>query len=233
MSPKPDAVLLTCEHAGNQVPREFRHCFAGQAAVLASHRGWDPGALPIARRLARLFQSPLLVYPYTRLLIEPNRSPGHPALYSAFTRDLPREARAALRDAYYLPHRGAVEEAVAARLHRGGRVLHLAVHSFTPVLDGTVRHADLGLLYDPKRSGERALCTAWQSALRAQSPTLRVRRNYPYRGAADGLTTHLRRLFPDGAYLGIEIEVNQALATVPARARDIAAHLHSTCPAFL
>jgi hypothetical protein len=36
-----------------------------------------------------------------------------------------------------------------------------------------------------------------------------VRRNYPYRGSADGLTTHLRRLHPDGRYAGVEIEVNQ------------------------
>ena len=38
---------------------------------------------------------------------------------------------------------------------------------------------------------------------------LRVRRNYPYRGDADGLTTTLRRRFPWQRYLGIEIEVNQ------------------------
>jgi hypothetical protein len=36
-----------------------------------------------------------------------------------------------------------------------------------------------------------------------------VRRNYPYRGYADGLTTHLRRRYRGRAYIGIEIEVNQ------------------------
>jgi hypothetical protein len=36
-----------------------------------------------------------------------------------------------------------------------------------------------------------------------------VRRNYPYRGDADGLTTHLRKRYPDGRYTGVEIEVNQ------------------------
>ena len=44
-----------------------------------------------------------------------------------------------------------------------------------------------------------------------QAMDRRVRRNYPYRGAADGLTTALRRLFKPKDYLGLEIEINQAL----------------------
>jgi hypothetical protein len=43
----------------------------------------------------------------------------------------------------------------------------------------------------------------------AANPQLVVRLNYPYRGSADGLTTHLRRLHPNSDYAGIEIEVNQ------------------------
>jgi hypothetical protein len=38
-----------------------------------------------------------------------------------------------------------------------------------------------------------------------------VRRNYPYRGAADGLTTSLRRKLNTPRYLGIEIEVNAGM----------------------
>jgi len=45
---------------------------------------------------------------------------------------------------------------------------------------------------------------------RVRVPGLRVRRNYPYRGAADGLTTHLRRQLGP-RYLGVELEINQAL----------------------
>jgi hypothetical protein len=42
-------------------------------------------------------------------------------------------------------------------------------------------------------------------------PEWRVRRNYPYRGDADGLTTHLRERLPAREYVGVELEVNQAL----------------------
>jgi hypothetical protein len=44
---------------------------------------------------------------------------------------------------------------------------------------------------------------------------LRVRRNYPYAGKADGLTAYLRRLFPGAAYLGVELEVNQQCVRAP------------------
>jgi hypothetical protein len=44
-----------------------------------------------------------------------------------------------------------------------------------------------------------------------------VRRNYPYAGKGDGLTSYLRLCFPCGAYVGIELEVNQSIVLVPGR----------------
>jgi predicted N-formylglutamate amidohydrolase len=87
--------------------------------------------------------------------------------------------------------------------------LHLGVHSFTPQIDGRLRTADVGLLYDPSRSSERRFCERWKSSLREIAPNRRVRRNYPYRGKSDGFTTHLRRTIDSPQYLGIELEVNQ------------------------
>jgi predicted N-formylglutamate amidohydrolase len=77
------------------------------------------------------------------------------------------------------------------------------------VLDGKVRQADVGLLYDPRRERERALAARWKAAILERRPGLGVRFNYPYAGRADGLTTALRRRFPDERYAGIELEVNQ------------------------
>lgn len=67
---------------------------------------------------------------------------------------------------------------------------------------------DVGLLYDPGRTGERDLCLAWKREIEAARPDLRVRRNAPYRGVSDGHVTALRKRFPQG-YLGLELEVNQ------------------------
>ena len=206
---RPTCLILSCEHAGHHVPEEVTHCFQDAAEVLQSHRGWDPGALRMAEWMANELSVPLTCTEISRLVIEPNRSLGHPKLFSEFTRDLPASARQQLIDRYYLPHRAAVTERIAAGVTQGP-VVHVGVHSFTAELAGEVRNADVGLLYDPRRPAEKLFCQRWRTALSATWPQLRVRFNYPYRGAADGLTTTLRREYGDAVYAGIELEVNQS-----------------------
>ena len=205
----PDHVLITCEHGGNRIPPRYRPLFAGFEAQLESHRGYDPGALALARQMARALAAPLFVSTTSRLLIDLNRSTGHPKLYSEATRNAPSDVRREILQSQYLPYRDRVEAHITAAVARGSRVVHLASHSFTPVLDGEVRNADVGLLYDPARAGEAALCRRWQAMLQESAPALKVRRNYPYTGKSDGFTAHLRRRFSPAAYLGIELEINQ------------------------
>lgn len=205
------SVLITCEHGGNQVPEPYRSLFAGHEALLATHRGWDIGILPLARRMAAGLDAPLLAAEVTRLLVDLNRSLHNRTLFSEFTRDLPAPVRQELLGRYYHPFRQAVEQQVAARLAGGERLLHLAVHSFTPLLRGRLRRAELGLLYDPACPGEQTFCRHWQLALQQRAPQLRVRRNYPYRGSSDSVGKALRQQFGSERYLGVELEVNQAL----------------------
>ena len=54
-----------------------------------------------------------------------------------------------------------------------------------------------------------AFASAWLDALKAADPSLRLRRNYPYRGRSDGVAQSLRRAHPADRYVGIELEVNQ------------------------
>ena len=204
------AFLVTCEHGGNRIPPAYRALFHGAREVLDSHRGYDPGALATARRLAKTLDAPLIAANVSRLLVELNRSPGHARMFSEFTRDLPDEMREQIVARYYTPHRQQVEQTVRSLVQRH-RVIHISSHSFTPVLDGEVRNADVGLLYDPRRSGESALCRQWQHALGEIAPEFRVRRNYPYTGKSDGLTSLLRKHHPDDRYVGIELELNQGI----------------------
>jgi predicted N-formylglutamate amidohydrolase len=208
-----DLFLITCEHGGNRIPPSYLGCFAGQQALLQSHRGYDPGALAMARELARALAAPLLYSTISRLLVDLNRSPAHPRLHAEPIRALPDAVRADIVRKHYLPFRSRAERAIRRAIEDGGRVIHLSSHSFTPVLDGVVRQADVGLLYDPARPGEAALCREWQACLGHRAPGLRVRRNYPYTGKSDGLTAYLRRRFAADRYLGIELEINQLIVT--------------------
>jgi predicted N-formylglutamate amidohydrolase len=209
--------LFTCEHGGNRIPVPYRGLFRGRQAQLDSHRGYDPGALLMAKAFAKAFRAPLVTSTTSRLLIDLNRSIGHPRLFSAATRGAPPLLRRKIVAEHYRPYRREVERRVGQSLARGRRVIHIASHSFTPELDGKVRGADVGLLYDPRRQGEADLCARWKASLSARTPALRVRRNYPYAGKDDGLTSHLRARFPSDAYVGIELEVNQAIVRAAGR----------------
>ncbi len=204
-------LILTCEHARNRVPRELRVLFIEKSHVLETHRGYDLGALSLAETLANTFNAPLLASGYTRLVCDLNRSLGNPSLYSEFTRHLPQTDRDRIIQTYYIPHRTTVETTILKCVRGNQRVVHIGVHTFTPNLNGQHRNADIGLLYDPQRLREKKLCLRWQHVLAQMDSTLRVRRNYPYRGESDGLPRHFRKLLPEQVYTGIELEVNQKL----------------------
>lgn len=208
-------VVLTCEHGGNRVPAAYRDLFAGGSADLESHRGWDPGTRQLAEEFGRKLPAPLVVAKVTRLLVDLNRSTHHRQVFSEYTRSLPEEQREHILSNYYLPHRKQVVDTIQGCIDTFGCALHVGIHSFTPELNGVVRNADVGLLYDPQRSSEQEFCNCWSKKLCNIWPELRVRRNYPYRGAADGLTTTLRKTFPTNAYLGIELEINQSILKQP------------------
>jgi len=206
-----DALIFTCEHGGNRVPRKLAPAFARLAGMLATHRGWDPGALDLARQMAREFRAPLHFATTSRLVVDLNRSPGHPRVFSRVSGGLSESDREQLLEEHYYPFRDQVMKAIEAQVRRRRKVVHISVHSFTPILAGIRRNADIGLLYDPSRSAERQLAAGWGEAIGALDPSLRVRMNYPYRGTSDGHTTSLRGRFQPDCYIGIELEVNQAI----------------------
>lgn len=206
-----DSFLITCEHGGNRIPVPYRSLFRGYRALLDSHRGYDPGSLTMAKTLAKAFTAPLVTSTVSRLLIDLNRSIGHPRLFSEATRGVPAALRSKIVERHYRPYRDEVEQSVRRSVSSGRRVIHISSHSFTPKLDGEERHADVGLLYHPGRRGEAELCARWKVSVAASAPLLRVRRNYPYAGKNDGLTSHLRAIFPGSVYVGIELEVNQGI----------------------
>lgn len=202
-------IVLSCEHGGNRIPAAYKHLFARAGDVLTTHRGLDIGALAVARRMSSMLSVPLVYSDISRLLVELNRSRHHHGLFSEYTRDCGPDMRERILQRYYFPYRQQLETLIRDRINRKHTVTHLSIHSFTPELDGKVRSTDIGLLYDPARPRETAFCREFQEAI--QQSGLRVRRNYPYRGNADGMTTHLRSVLPAAAYLGIEIEINQKL----------------------
>lgn len=200
--------IFTCEHGGNSIPAHYQDLFKEYQEVLETHRGYDPGALKLARYLEKKLYVPLFYSNTSRLLIELNRSLHHPKLFSSITKILPDSKKKEIIDQYYLPYRNQVENKIADLIKQQQEVFHISVHSFTPVLNGVERKCEIGLLYDPKQRRERDFCKEWKLQIKKERPEYITRFNYPYRGIADGFTTYLRKKFPVN-YSGIELEVNQ------------------------
>ncbi len=203
-------LLITCEHAGRLVPEEYRSLFSNAVEDLDSHKGWDPGAWEIALSLGSVLNTEPVGVHYSRLLIESNRSLSHPKLFSMYTNKLSLTEKNKLITEYYLPYRNQIEERIQTFQKP---VLHLSIHTFTPIWNERERQVDIGLLFDPERTKESLFCTTLKRAIDSQRNGFLCRLNEPYLGTDDGFTTYLRTRFDDADYLGIEIEINQKFNT--------------------
>lgn len=203
------SLVLTCEHAGNEIPEKYKDLFFGYEDILSTHRGYDLGVLSLAEYFARNLKVKLYKTKTTRLLVDTNRSLWRRTLFSEITRHLSKQQKETILTEYYYPHRKTITEQIKAEIQKGQKVLHIAFHSFTPFLNSKERTAELGFLYNPERKNEKEISRSWKKEMKKLLPDWRLHFNYPYRGKPDGLTAHFRKMFPDEKYLGVELEVNQ------------------------
>jgi predicted N-formylglutamate amidohydrolase len=212
---KPIKIIVSCEHANNHVPQEYFTLFSKEPDILHTHFAYDAGAFPIAKQLSTFFQCPLFEGKVSRLIIDLNRSLTHSACFSKYSKGLNKSDKQEIINQFYLPYRAAVEKTIVDYIDSGHQVLHLSIHSFTPVMNNITRNAGIAFLYDPKHHAETEFVRLWTSILTLHTPHYKVRKNYPYRGDTDGFTKYLRKKHPESCYLGIEVESNQALLDNP------------------
>lgn len=206
-------LVLVCDHASNSVPAALDQLGLG-AAELSQHIAWDIGAARVTRWLAQQLDAPAVLAGYSRLVIDCNRAPGDPDSIVEVSDGIAVPGNRALDDlqaearlnTVFWPYHHAITQALSYRWRHGhGQVPALiAIHSFTPVMNGYARPWHIGVLWnrDP-RLAEPLL--AW---LRLQGE-LCVGDNQPYSGRETGFTmdTH-------GGAAGlphIEIEIRQDL----------------------
>ncbi len=199
-------IIITCEHATNQVPTKAKQAIKAKAQT---HFAYDLGAKEIAQYFAKQLKSPLFLGEISRLVTDLNRSPNHKKRWGELSHHFTETELAEIEKKYYLDYREKIFKCMDAQTDF---ILHLSIHSFTPELNGEVRNADLGLLFDPARQPEIHFAKQLQKHLKETLPEVRVRRNYPYLGKTDGLVSCLRKRYSPQKYAGIEIEFNQGTA---------------------
>lgn len=210
---KHTCLIFTCEHNGNEVPDEYKNLFNGYEHMLTTHRGFDLGIASLTEHFEHTFKVKVFKTKVTRLLVDVNRSLWRRTLFSEITKNLSQTEKEEILNKYYYSHRNAVANYIRQEINNDRNILHIALHSFTTVLNSRERKTEIGLLYNPERKNEKSISVKWKKELKTLNPSWRVRFNYPYRGKPDGLTAHFRRQYPDGRYLGVEMEINQKFVT--------------------
>ena len=232
------AFLVTCEHGSNQVPTWLEDHFAHVQNSVAtdpdsvlSREAFDVGALDAATSLARHLRCPLLAAKFSPVVVDVNRTLQQRSVFSPVTRRLSTKQRNRIVSEIHEPYRKTLESTVERLFRKDELVIHLSVRSFatfesaqSPETEDrtlTARRTDLGLLYDPSRRYELALCLDWYDDLFYSVPMLRVRRNYPRRTVAQSLMSAMRLKYSDDCYIGVELQLNRAwcVRNVPVRNR--------------
>ena len=200
--------VITCEHGGNKIPKEYQYLFKDELSILQTHKAYDPGALELAKAISKKTDY-FFFSEVSRLLIELNRSINSPDVFSCYSKNLDENQKEKIFNKYYLPFRNKVENSLGELVRKGEKSVHISVHTFTPVLNNKIRNADIGILYDPKRTNEKDFAVSFKNELLSYDKKLKIRFNYPYLGISDGFTSYLRKKLSQRNYTGIELEINQ------------------------
>jgi predicted N-formylglutamate amidohydrolase len=185
--------LFVCEHASNHFPPAFG-TLGLDAETCKAHIAWDPGALGLARGMARALDAPLVSAGISRLVYDLNRPPHAPGAMAAKSEvfevpgnaGLSPEDRQARTELIYLPFHAALHAEIARLMAKGCPPIIVTVHSFTPVYYGKNREVELGVIHDADPTFAEAVLAEAQALT-----SLNCRLNEPY-SAADGVTHTLR-----------------------------------------
>jgi predicted N-formylglutamate amidohydrolase len=213
------ACVVTCEHASERLPAPWTWP-EEDGRLQGTHWAFDPGARELALELARELETVAVLARFSRLLADPNRPQDSPELFRKIAEGRPvflnadmdaadRERRLIAWTAFHAAcdrEVGSVDAPVA-----------LAMHTFTPLYEGTPRAVEVGVLFDE----ETALADGLTEVLRAAG--FRVEQNEPYSGKG-GLMYSIERHARRHGRRPVELEIRQDLAVLPEmRARVVGA----------
>ncbi|MER9152768.1 N-formylglutamate amidohydrolase [Mesorhizobium opportunistum] len=220
-------VLLVCEHAIATIPSVFAGLGLEQHALM-SHIAWDPGALELSMRLAKMLDAILCYQRYSRLLYDCNRPPESPSAIpeKSEVHDIPGNRNLSLQERhqrvekFYRPFQRGLSGLLEARRKSGRQTALVTIHSFTPVFFGKAREVEVGILHDVDRR--------LADAILVQTDTLDchyvTHRNEPY-GPEDGVTHTLVEHGIQNGLLNVMVEVRNDLLQTQEQIDAMAAYL--------
>lgn len=213
--------LLIGDHAGKAIPSGLGSLGLSEAD-LERHIAWDIGIAALGAALAGRLDSLFIAQAYSRLVVDCNRGPDSPDSIPEISDGTVVPGNAALGAGQrserfrviHEPYQAAIEKELGRRDREGRGAILVALHSFTPRMDGRDRPWQAGVLHD---KGDTRFAMAVLEALRGRSGLI-VGDNEPY--AMDGIDhTIPRHAFPRTRPY-VELEIRQDLLAAPGAAEE-------------
>ncbi|QHC37288.1 N-formylglutamate amidohydrolase [Komagataeibacter xylinus] len=223
--------VLVSDHAGQAIPAALGDMGVSEKDR-ARHIACDLGMAETGRLLAEKLGCVLIEQAYSRLVIDCNRAPGHPASIVRESDGTPVPANAALSadaegcrvEEIFLPYHQKIRGEISTRLEAGLPVVLISLHSFTDCMNGQVRPWHTGVLHNRNPAfGLRV------RDLLAAEDGLVVGSNEPY--ALTDVNDYTVPVHAEGRGLPyLEIEIRQDLIATPEGQAEWAARLARILP---
>ncbi|MGJ8527222.1 N-formylglutamate amidohydrolase [Maritalea sp.] len=214
------SVLLICEHAANNFPRQFADLGLSEE-LKKSHIAWDPGAREVSVYMGELLDAQVILGKVSRLIYDCNRPPeavdAVPTHSEIF--DVPGNFDLSSADYQdrvercFVPFSDLVAKTI--RWHKGDAVI-VTIHSFTPVYKGENRGTEIGILCDSDDRLARKMME-----LSSQYADFKFALNEPY-GPKDGVTFTLKKHGVENGLHNVMIEVRNDLISTADQQRRMA-----------
>jgi len=148
-------LLLVCDHASNRIPPALNQLGMSED-LLATHIGWDIGAAQVSKSLGEALQVPVIHASNSRLVVDCNRSLDDLSAFPEVSdgvrvpgnQALPDEQRSQRAENFYWPYHHAIRDQLRKLEGLAAAPALIAIHSFTPEMDGQARPWHLGALWD-------------------------------------------------------------------------------------
>ncbi|MDB5428982.1 MAG: N-formylglutamate amidohydrolase [Caulobacter sp.] len=204
--------LLLGDHAGRAIPQKLNGLGLPPEA-LDQHIAWDIGIHGLGERLSALLDATFIRQSYSRLVVDCNRKHTAADFVAAVSdgqaipgnADLKTSDRSARRREVHMPYHHRITGALEARDQQALDTILVALHSFTPSMNGIDRPWHYGVLHrDDSKASAKLL-----AALRAELGDKLVGDNQPY--AMDGVDYTIPFHADPRGLDYLEIEIRQDL----------------------
>lgn len=155
INPDGDACLiLTCEHAGDIVPRRLQ-LLGMSPEDYKCHYAVDIGVRDATRFLSELLNAPAILGNYSRLVVDLNRGVDHPTTFAPTGEgkpvpgniDMSADDKAQRLRTLYEPYHEALSGMLDRAIGAGITPVVVSVHSFTPKFFNFVRPWEIAFLH--------------------------------------------------------------------------------------